>query len=441
MPIYPKKYFRTNVYICCLDFIEQMCYYIDISKPRLLKNTKGIQKMITINTDRTAYIPESDRHIGFENDNLVETRYFEITDEDISDFSFKLDIAETLDIIDLEKVTLDDGKCVLVWEITSGAVGTGGIIRVQLRAFDASGEKVWHSQIMEFVSDASVNGEKQIDDERSISEFEQLEIRVTGAVNSAEASANAALTQASIAKNASDSASLSAKGASRSALEAEKHKDSAESYCVKSEEYAEAAEAALDGIKDIFGNGSDPSGKAEEHYENKENPHGVTASQTGAYTKEEADGFFASKSELEGMYEDSPVLLTDFEYSLDHEDPDYSGFVKENYVTSPFAHVITLHCKGKTLSFSAETMEASEYSYAKMTVNGECLIDNTNGILSCKVKDLFMTEDIIFELKAESISFSGTTSKEINGYTELKKQIGRIDSALDEILEIQESLM
>lgn len=397
--------------------------------------------MITINTDRTAYIPESDRHIGFENDNLVETRYFEIADEDISDFSFKLDMAETLDIIDLEKITLDDGKCVLVWKITSGAINKSGVIRAQLRAFDASGEKVWHSQIMEFVADASVNGEKQLDDERIISEFEQLEIRVTGAVNGAQASANAAATHASIAKNASDAASLSAKEASDSAVEAEKCRAASEGYCGKSEEYAQTAEAVLDDIKEIFGDGNNISGMAQEHYENKENPHDVTASQTGAYTKEDADGLFVTKSEFEGIYEDAPFSLTDFEYSLDYEDPDYSDFVHENYVSSPFAHVITLHCKGKTLSFNAEVLEASESNYAKMTVNGKYLIDNTNGVLSCKVDNVFMTEDITFELLADSVGFDSMTSKEMNGYTELKKQIGSINSALDEIMKMQEDLI
>ena len=69
--------------------------------------------MITVRKNRSVHIPQSDRQIGFENDHLVETRYFEITDPDILDFSFKLDIKNTMDIVDLYPVEKSDTRTVM----------------------------------------------------------------------------------------------------------------------------------------------------------------------------------------------------------------------------------------------------------------------------------------------------------------------------------------
>ena len=238
--------------------------------------------MITINKDRTAYIPESDRHIGFENDNLVETRYFDISDDDVSDFHFKLDIADTLDIIDLEKEILEDGRCVLVWKITSAVIGEGGIIRTQLRAFDENGERVWHSHIMEFVADASVNGEKQIDDERILSEFEQLETRVTSAVGMAEGYSNAAYTYSVVAGTHKENSLLYSKKSESSA-------DVAKEYAESAKESENTVISKVSEFEKNYGNASEQANKANNHYTDKSNPHAVTASQIGVYTKEETD--------------------------------------------------------------------------------------------------------------------------------------------------------
>ena len=69
--------------------------------------------MITVKADRTVYIPASERHIGFENDNLTTRRLFEICDESLAEFNFKLDIKNTLDIIDLQKEISDGGRIIL----------------------------------------------------------------------------------------------------------------------------------------------------------------------------------------------------------------------------------------------------------------------------------------------------------------------------------------
>ncbi len=192
--------------------------------------------MITINKDRTAYIPESDRFIGYENDNLVETRLFEITDEELSNFNFKLDFAETLDVVDLEKTTLNDGKSVLLWRISAAAIGKGGIIKAQIRAFDEDGNKVWHSQIMEFIARESVNAEKELDEEHILSEFEQVELRATNAAAEAQRYAEEAAASISQVQDFSEQAK-------NAAISAKEHSENAGTYSALAKAFAENAEA------------------------------------------------------------------------------------------------------------------------------------------------------------------------------------------------------
>ena len=107
--------------------------------------------MITVKKDRSVYIPESDRHIGFENDNLVEQRLFEICDSNLFGFSFKLDIKNNMNICDLVPFTETENSRIYSWDIKSADIGQGGVIETQIRAFDASGERVWHSEWIEFM--------------------------------------------------------------------------------------------------------------------------------------------------------------------------------------------------------------------------------------------------------------------------------------------------
>lgn len=145
--------------------------------------------MITVNSDRSVFVPENDRYIGFENDNLVEQRLFEIRDASLFDFSFKLDIENIMNVVDLIPFAETENSKIYSWDITSGAIGKGGVIKTQIRAFDESGEKVWHSERIDFVANESINASKELDNEHIISEFEQLELRVQVAVNNTEASA------------------------------------------------------------------------------------------------------------------------------------------------------------------------------------------------------------------------------------------------------------
>ena len=166
--------------------IEHLCYNIEADKASAKQERNDVVYMITINENRRAFIPESDRRIGFENDNLVETRQFLICDKGICDFSFKLDFDNTLDIYDLEKTISEDGATILLWRIGRDVLSHGEAVKVQLRAFDQSGEKMWHSDIMEFEVSPSINAQNEANNEVTLSEFEQLEMRVTRAVESAE---------------------------------------------------------------------------------------------------------------------------------------------------------------------------------------------------------------------------------------------------------------
>jgi hypothetical protein len=182
--------------------------------------------MIIINRSRSAVIPEKDRHIGFVNDNLVETRLFEIKDANLFGFSFKLDIENTSDVVDLTTYSQSETSLVLEWNITSEMIGEGGILKTQLRAFD-SGEKVWHSDIMEFIAEKSVDAVNVLSNEHTVSEFEQIEARVQTAMLSTEADAasaleskNTAAAKASEAASSALAASVSAASASSSASSA-----------------------------------------------------------------------------------------------------------------------------------------------------------------------------------------------------------------------------
>lgn len=220
--------------------------------------------MITVKSDRTAYIPQGDRHIGYENDHLVEERLFEICDASLVDFSYKLDIKNTLDIVDLAPVRKTEDTVILSWKITSSVIGDGGIIKAQLRAFDESGERVWHSEIMDFFANPSINAEKEANEERIISEFEALEIRVQTAVNGIESSAQEAKSNSEIAKeNAqtaiaqSERASISANAALVSEENSKTSETNAHMYYLLAKDDAEIAKSSCEKAQQSANTASD----------------------------------------------------------------------------------------------------------------------------------------------------------------------------------------
>lgn len=150
--------------------------------------------MITI-LGRQLIIPKADFVVGFQGDNLVETRIFELpktyNDIDISGFDFKLDIQSgtSKNIIDLSKELLDD-KIILTWTILEAHLVNDGLAQIQVRGFNGALEK-WHSNIEYIAIRLSINASDAFTDPLP-SEFAEMEIRVTEAKNTAVASAAAA---------------------------------------------------------------------------------------------------------------------------------------------------------------------------------------------------------------------------------------------------------
>ena len=243
--------------------------------------------MITVKPNRSVYIPERDKHIGFENDHMVETRFFEVLDPALFDFSFKLDIENTKDIVDLAPLKKTEDRLLLVWNITSAVLGSGGVITAQLRAFDANSEHIWHSAPMEFIAEPSIHALQAADTTHNLSEFEQLETRITAAVSAAQSAKDSA-------ESASDDAAAAYQNALDEALNASASASAAneilQSVSQKAAQVDEAAAQVNEAAADLSAN-------IVEHIQKRTNPHGVTASQVGAYTKAEANTLLNGKAD------------------------------------------------------------------------------------------------------------------------------------------------
>lgn len=372
--------------------------------------------MITIKQNRKAFIPECDRSLGFENDHLVEKRYFEICIPEICGFSFKLDIKNTLDTVDLKKVSEDGEKCVLLWEITSSALGTGGTVSVQLRAFDSGSERVWHSAVMEFSANPSVNAEKQAVGERTLTEFEQLESRVTDGVNSAESYAEKSAEKAKEAEDSAESAKVSALSAQNySQISLASSENSAE-HSELAEAYANQAKSALEETARIsleFDKKSDAVqnfiGETQAHTASSGNPHGVTASQTGAYSKTETDGLLSKKADADDIFICESRTLTDFSRTVGDGAEET---VTENCISAGNAttdNPVTIHCAGTTLGCTFSAIG----QYYRVTVNGKTVLDNTESYEYAEesfiLEPTYMTEDLTVAAAMSSVFVENIT--------------------------------
>ena len=102
-------------------------------------------------------IPNEDKIIGFEGDNRVEKRIFEVSNSALLDFDFKLDVKTSngaVGIVDLVK-TVEENMITLTWEILKGHIANG-MLFIQLRAFSGNDE-IWHSEIGCFEVKGSIN--------------------------------------------------------------------------------------------------------------------------------------------------------------------------------------------------------------------------------------------------------------------------------------------
>ena len=245
-------------------------------------------------TGRKIYIPQSDKILGFQGDNLCETRCFLITDKNVSGLSFKLDVLEYNCCIDLEKEQTQGGV-LLTWNITSSVMQNAGMLNVQLRGFDTQNELVWHSEIETFFVADSVNASKCIEDV-ALTEFEQIEKRATSAKNEAASFALTAKEYAEKSQGFSENCDKCVKDCEDNVQAfsdiMNTHKqDTSNPHHVTAEQVGactkiEAVEIVYDVVEDAY---RDLRGHLSMHTDSTDNPHHVTAEQVGAYTKQEVD--------------------------------------------------------------------------------------------------------------------------------------------------------
>lgn len=177
---------------------------------------------------REVCIPQSEKFIGFENDNGVEKRIFEICDKSLFNLFFKLDIKEANCSLELEKSVSDDGERLhLLWNIQNGILCHGQNLTVQLRAFNENLSLVWHSENVNFYVGKSIGEGAEYTDVQ-MSEFLRIEANVTAKAKQTEENCNAALELKNECHNAMNAALSSADRAASDKIDAEEFKNLAQ---------------------------------------------------------------------------------------------------------------------------------------------------------------------------------------------------------------------
>lgn len=144
--------------------------------------------------ERKMIISNGEENLGFVGDNNTEVREFVITDKELFDFDFKLDLKmkEYVGIVDLEK-NIDADKLILKWKVKKEHLPQSGMIYAQIRAFNSNGD-TWHSEKGSFWITGSINATQYFPSPLP-SEFEQIEQQVTTARNETVAAKNIVLEQ------------------------------------------------------------------------------------------------------------------------------------------------------------------------------------------------------------------------------------------------------
>lgn len=237
-------------------------------------------------------MPQNERYIGYLKDNLAEKREFLISDKALSALEFRIDIENPACTVTPEKAVGDDGYARLTWEIGNGVTSVPGRIRLQLRALDPDGAKVWHSEICDFFVGNSVDAQSQYSD-ADLSGFEQIEKNVISSKLAAQSAADDA-------KQYADEAALLASELSSSVTALNSHiksksnphgvtkaqlglsnvdntsdKNKPVSDAVKAELDKKANHAAVQTAINVLGETMNA------HSTSKDNPHGVTKAQIG----------------------------------------------------------------------------------------------------------------------------------------------------------------
>lgn len=128
-------------------------------------------------------IPASEKRLGYEGDNAVATRVFQLTDMTLSEFTFKLDTQKSdnsAGIVALSKAMTED-HIQLTWPLLASEMDVPGELIAQLRAYNDDGEEVWHSGLGVFVVATSIHASGVFSSPLP-TEFQQFEATMTAAV-------------------------------------------------------------------------------------------------------------------------------------------------------------------------------------------------------------------------------------------------------------------
>lgn len=146
----------------------------------------------------------------------------------------------------------------------------------------------------------------------------------------------------------------------------------------------------------------------------------------------------------EEVFETAPFGWTDFGYTLPTNDGGAS-YVNENALNvGGTDQPIVVHCAGKTLGF---TFSVSGWSNAHLSINGiattytNSASDGSEFATSIVIPQTYMESDIEFSGGMNVWTFTDMTIQSIKGVSELEAKLGDIDTALDGILSIENSLI
>ena len=399
-------------------------------------------EIITISGRKTE-ISRSLRHIGYEKDNLVETRTFCIKNKELFGMEFFIDLENTLESNLLEKTFSSDGnEMLLTWNISSGCLKKPGVITFQLRGVDAEGEKVWHSTKDYFLSGNSIDTYSDVTEDEANS-FIQLEKNVVSLKNETQA--------------LSDSAR-------ESSLTAKEYSENASALCDELREDYNGFKEQLytkDEVDEKLENKSNKQ-TVTAHTENHENPHGVTAEQVGAYTKAQVDDKINHHDHpFAGGYSTEGISSFEIEGIIG----DYDSF-KNSIITttgSTTLGFISMDCTSAQATFKLLSGSATVYYGADMVdlisgslffevqskamTVGESLSVNSKGSIT-SLMDLGgadYTEDCLFIIEAVDAeieveyyrkamySHGFMTGEDKEKLDNLEENVGSIDTALDEL--------
>lgn len=144
--------------------------------------------------------------------------------------------------------------------------------------------------------------------------------------------------------------------------------------------------------------------------------------------KSVGDGYYATE---DAVFETGSFGWMDFPYDVEAAEWDDIYSLSDNQITGGGAQ-FTIHCKGKTLGFD---YILDNISASHIEING---VQYTNG--SGSIPLTYMESDIIVYCSLATYEFTNMIQQSIKGVAELELQIGDIDTALDKIIDIAESL-